>query len=267
MKQAVSFSLFALLLAGRVLAGSGLNGCPPLKTTLSATDIDQVTFLVSLESNGDMISWELGGWTGPEVTNAHSRCDRSQVARIYVSAEGPTFVKEIELVVMSRASLIINTPANDVGPTEIATPLARITKLGTVDWLNGRDLAQTRLGDQMVDRVMIVDVDWAAMRKFAFDDADDLDFTLPLFDGNTCKVIGRKFSDLPSTSARRVVGYCKGYAEILSGVNMEKGKFGMMITPRREQFRLLVTELNDTQAGVFQIPLSPEDIALNGRID
>ncbi len=99
MKQATSFSLFALLLAGRALGGSGLDGCPPLKTTLSATDIDEVTFLVSLESDGDIISWELGGWVGTEGTNAQSKCVRSQDARVHVSAEGPTFVEEIELVV------------------------------------------------------------------------------------------------------------------------------------------------------------------------
>ena len=99
MKQATTFSLFALLLAGRALAGSGLDGCPPLKTTLSATDIDQATFLVSLESDGDIISWELDDWIEPEVTNAGSRCARWQEARVHVSAEGPTFVEEIELVV------------------------------------------------------------------------------------------------------------------------------------------------------------------------
>ena len=99
MKQATTFSLLALLLAGRALAGSGLDGCPPLKTTLSATDIDQVIFLVSLESDGDIISWELDDWMEPEVTNAGSRCARWQAARVQVSAEGPTFVEEIELVV------------------------------------------------------------------------------------------------------------------------------------------------------------------------
>lgn len=99
MKQAAAFSLFALLLAGRVLAGNGLDGCPPLKTTLSASDIDEIIFLVSLESDGDIISWELGGRTGTEGTNAQSKCVRSQDARVHVSAEGPTFVKEIQLVV------------------------------------------------------------------------------------------------------------------------------------------------------------------------
>lgn len=161
----------------------------------------------------------------------------------------------------------LDTQADDVEHSESATPLARITKLGTVDWLNGRDLAETRLGNQIVEKIQIVNLDWAAIQEFAFDEADDLDFTLPLFDGNKCEVVRIRFNDLPDNGARQVIGYCKGYAEMMSGVHMETGKFGMVITPLREQFRILVAELNDTQAGVFQIRLSPEEIALSLRIE
>ena len=161
----------------------------------------------------------------------------------------------------------LDTPADDVEHSESATPLVRITELGTVDWLNGRDLAETRLGNQIVERVQIVNLDWAAIQEFAFDEADDLDFTLPLFDGNKCEVVRIRFNDLPDNGARQVFGVCKGYAKIMSGVHMEEGKFGMVITPRDEPFRFLVVELNDTQAGVFQIRLSPEEIALSRRIE
>ena len=161
----------------------------------------------------------------------------------------------------------IQIPVDDVGHSESAIPLARLTELGTVDWLNGRDLAETRLGDQIVERVLIVNLDWTAIEKFAFDEADDLDFTLPLFDGNKCEVIRKRFLDLPDNGARQVYGYCKGYAKIISGVHMENGKFGMVITPLRDPFRILVAELNDTQAGVFQIWLSPEELALSRRIE
>ena len=80
-------------------ADSSTDTCPPLKTSLTAADIDMITCLVSLESDGEIISWELGSWIEPEIKASGEKCQRSQELTVYVSAAGPLFVKSVDLIV------------------------------------------------------------------------------------------------------------------------------------------------------------------------